>query len=103
MTFIRKLPSRSQRHHAFRTASGILDHPLSRVMTTENAGRLPSAAASLPLLPQRRPDRLAPLRVVEPGIVVSQRLRRLDMQGREHRPLLLEHMAGLLLEVGELG
>src|SRR5262245_24104949 len=118
MTFIRKLPSRNHRQTTvviprraseasesrnpvdtepsqFRTASGILDHPLSRVMTTENAPQLPR-------LPQRRADRLPPLRVVEPGIVVGQRLRRLDVQGREHRAVLLEHMSGLLLEIGEL-
>jgi hypothetical protein len=43
-------------------------------------------------------ERLALLRIVEARIVVFQRLRRLDVQRGEDRPVLFEHMRDLLLE-----
>src|SRR5215813_6775262 len=46
---------------------------------------------------QRGFQRGAARGVVEVGVVVGQRLRALHVQRREHRPLLLEHVAGLLL------
>ena len=69
---------------------------------------LHSAALRQAILPtlrtlQLRLQRLAPRRVVEVRIVVGERLRRLDMQGREHRAVLLDHVGGLLLEIAELG
>src|SRR6266516_2874846 len=51
--------------------------------------------------PQRGFERRASRRIVEVGIVVGERLRALDVQRGEHRPVLLEHVRGLLLEIGE--
>src|SRR5215472_17542505 len=51
---------------------------------------------------QRGFQRGAARGVVEVGVVVGQRLRALHVQRREYRPLLLEHVAGLLLEIGKL-
>src|ERR1700730_14867977 len=51
--------------------------------------------------PQRRFERDAPCRIVEVRIVVSERLRSLHMERREHRAILLEDVRGLLLEIGQ--
>jgi hypothetical protein len=48
------------------------------------------------------PYRLAPRRIVQLRIIIRELLGRLDVQRREHRAILLEHMRGLLLEIGQL-